>query len=109
MDALAEATKHDTSKVRMELLPMDVLEDVSRVLTFGAEKYDAWNWAKGMDWSRLYGACLRHLTAWRLSDEPDPETGLSHLHHALCCLMFLSAYERRGIGNNDLPLEAPRT
>ena len=74
---------------------------VGAVLMFGAEKYDSWNWAKGMAWSRLVGAMLRHLCASDIGDGLDPETGMPHLWHALCCAMFLYVYEKRGIGTDD--------
>lgn len=95
------AQKHDQEKTRLELLPPDALELAGRVLTFGARKYAAWNWAQGLDWSRLYGAALRHLNAWWGGEGKDPETGHSHLGHAICCLLFLAASEVRGLGRDD--------
>lgn len=61
------------------------------------------NWELGMDWSRLHRAALNHVISWGLRDEIDEESGLSHLFHAICCLLFLAAYELRGIGNDDRP------
>lgn len=81
--------KFDESKVRMELLPIDALIGIAEIFTFGAKKYDSWNWAKGIQYSRLYGALLRHITAWYKGEEVDPESGKSHLYHAGCCLMML--------------------
>lgn len=98
-----EGKKLDQDKVRMELLPDDSLVAISKVLTFGAKKYESRNWEKGMHWDRVYGAALRHLTAWHGGEDKDPETGMSHLWHAGCCLMFLIAYENRGIGKDDRP------
>jgi hypothetical protein len=95
------AKKFDSAKPRMDLLPMDALEQVADVLGFGAQKYAAHNWAKGMAWSRLLGACLRHVGRWSLGEDKDPETGLSHLAHAACCILFLLAYEKRGVGQDD--------
>jgi hypothetical protein len=82
-------TKFDDNKVRMELLPVSALIGIAEVFTFGAKKYDSWNWAKGIKYSRLYGALLRHMTAWYKGEEIDPESGKSHLYHAGCCLMML--------------------
>jgi hypothetical protein len=56
-----------------------------------------------MDWSRPESAGYRHLTAWSMGENTDPETGLSHLAHAACNMLFLLAYEIRGIGNDDRP------
>ena len=96
-----QGTKFDNDKPQMDLLPFDTLEEVAKVLTFGARKYAPYNWAKGMKYSRLIAACLRHFFKWCKGDEHDPETGLSHLHHAICCLMFLSEYQRMNVGEDD--------
>lgn len=82
-------TKHDGGKPRMDLLDPGFLLDVARVLTFGADKYGAHNWRGGIDASRLYAAIQRHLNAFWSGQDTDPETGLSHLAHAACGLMFL--------------------
>lgn len=98
-----EGVKFDSGKVRMELLPPELLVGVADILTFGAKKYADRNWEKGMDWSRVYGALLRHLNAWWGGEDTDPETGKSHLWHAGCCIAFLITYEQRRIGNDDRP------
>lgn len=87
------ASKHDSAKVRMELLSPVALEELSKVLTFGAKKYASHNWRKGLVWSRLLGAALRHLLAFMGGQDKDPETGISHINHAMCNLMFLSEFE----------------
>lgn len=68
---------------------------------FGTEKYVKNGWRNGMEWSRLVDATLRHLTAWMEGEEVDPESGVSHLYHAACNLMFLSEYQERGVGVDD--------
>lgn len=101
-DMAEQADKFDSGKTPWELLPMDALEEVAKVLQFGAEKYEAWNWTKGMAYSRLVGATCRHLLReWWCGRRVDEETGLSHIAHAICCLLFLLAYELRGIGTDD--------
>ena len=96
------AVKHDGDKAwRPELLAPEMVRGVSTVLEFGARKYSAGNWAHGMAWSRPFGAMLRHLFAWAGGQRLDSESGLPHLWHAGCCLMFLIAYEERGIGSDD--------
>ena len=85
--------KHDGEKVRLELLSPIALTEVAKVLTFGAKKYADNNWRKGFKWSRLLGAALRHILAFMGGQDKDPETGLSHLAHAGCCIMFLLEHE----------------
>lgn len=82
--------KYDAEKVRVDLLDPEWLEQVGSVLTFGARKYAAHNWRGGISYSRLIGACLRHVFAILRGEDTDPESGLPHSAHASCCLMFLS-------------------
>lgn len=98
-----EATKHDSGKLACELLPVEALEAVADILRYGAQKYAPHNWRKGMQWSRMYGAALRHLFAWQRGETVDAESGLPHLAHASCCLLFLLTYERCAIGTDDRP------
>lgn len=98
-----EGRKDDAEKIRIELLPPELILAVSDILTFGAKKYGDRNWEKGMSWSRVFGALMRHLWCWWGKDGPDHETGKSHLWHAACCIAFLIAYEERGTGHDDRP------
>lgn len=82
--------KHDQEKIQLDLLSADWIEGVGKVLTFGARKYASHNWRKGIQRSRLISACLRHIFAYLRGENLDPETGLLHLYHASCCLMFAS-------------------
>ena len=93
--------KDDNAKTRYDLLPPELLEETAKVLTFGAQKYSAHNWAQGASWSRYFSAMMRHMWAWWRGEDNDPETGFSHLAHAACCLSFLIAYQRRGRGEDD--------
>lgn len=95
--------KDDSAKIRMELLPPELLTATATILTFGAKKYEDRNWERGMKWSRVFGALERHMWAWWGGEQCDPETGKSHLWHAACCLAFLIAYEQRHIGDDDRP------
>lgn len=98
---LKEGTKKDEGKPRWELLAFDAIQGVVAILTFGAIKYDARNWEKGIMYGRVFGAIMRHLTAWWGGEDKDLESGRSHLDHAMCELMFLSAYEKRGMTQFD--------
>ena len=81
--------KYDSTKPKMNLLPPKAIMEIAKVLTFGAEKYDAENWRKLDDLQNRYTAgALRHIFAHMDGEELDPETNLSHLAHAMCCLLF---------------------
>lgn len=103
--SLTEGTKHDQDKVRLELLSPWFIEEVGKVLTSGAKKYEDHNWAKGIKSSRLIGACLRHVFAYMGGEVNDPEWGYHHLAHAACCLMFLTHQDLTGLyeAYDDIP------
>jgi hypothetical protein len=93
--------KHDSEKVRLDLIPTSLLNGVGEVLTFGANKYGDRNWEEGLAWSRVYGALLRHVTAWWDGETLDPESGLHHLKHAACNLAFLIEFLKTHKGGDD--------
>lgn len=92
---LTKGLKYDGDKPRMDLLDPHAIEQLAKVLTFGATKYAAHNWRQGLHKSRLIAAGLRHLFAYLRGEDTDPETGLSHAAHAMCCCMFLLGLEHR--------------
>jgi Domain of unknown function (DUF5664) len=73
-------------------------EGVVKVLEFGAKKYAARNWEAGIAYHRVFRAADKH---YRNIGTLDAETGLPHLHHFLCCYMFLAAYTARGLHQFD--------
>jgi hypothetical protein len=86
--------KFDGGKLEYGLLPPLALEEVVKVLTFGAQKYDRDNWQKVPDSKRRYfDALQRHVWAWKRGEQFDPESGIHHLAHAMCCLMFLYEHD----------------
>lgn len=88
--------KHDEGKPRLELLSNIWLRGVGFVLAEGAKEYSAHNWRKGLALSRTLGAALRHILAFQDGEDLDPKTGLNHLDHASCELMFArELFERR--------------
>jgi len=92
--------KNDEAKIRLELIDPAFVNGIGSVLTFGAEKYDAYNWQKADEAGieRIKGALLRHQMAYMSGERIDPETGLSHLYHIGCNAMFLDYFDRnRGL------------
>lgn len=88
--ALDIGRKDDSGKAMMDLIPPHAELMLAKVLTFGAEKYGAWNWSQVDDLERRYmAAAMRHINAHRAGELLDQESGLPHLAHAMCCLAFL--------------------
>ncbi len=88
--------KNDAGKRRWSLLPWGAVGRVVDVLTLGAVKYSDDNWRHVPDArERYFSAAMRHLTAWESDEDNDPETGLPHLAHVACCVLFILALEPR--------------
>jgi hypothetical protein len=95
------AQHYDCGKPPVEQLPFIALEQVARVLEFGAAKYGVNNWKQGMPWSKLLGSALRHLFTWAVGDTYDTESGLNHLAHAATDILFLLHYAEMYIETDD--------
>jgi hypothetical protein len=80
--------KFDSGKEPLDLLPMEALFEIAKVLDFGKKKYDRGNWAQGIELSRLISASLRHTYKFNQGEDLDPESNINHLAHAACNLMF---------------------
>jgi len=91
----AAGLKFDAGKLRLDLIPPEVVRTLGEVLTYGADKYGDHNWEQGISEDRLYAALQRHLLAWREGKAKDEESGLSSLAHAFCSLAMLVTFERR--------------
>lgn len=82
----------DGSKLRVELVPPQFIEGVADILTFGARKYAAHNWMRGISWMGIIAGVLRHVYLFARGVNIDDESGKPHLFHAACGLLFLSWY-----------------
>lgn len=94
-----EAQKDDSDKSRLDiLLGCRGIDQVGHVFAYGAKKYEQYNWRKsGNDDSykrRLVGAALRHLFAYLTGNRTDPETGKSHIAHAIADLAMVIDLEK---------------
>ena len=88
--------KFDQGKLRWSLLDFKTIEDVVSVLELGASKYSAGNY-KHVEPIRYVDALMRHWHSYISGEEIDSESGKSHLHHIICCAMFLDYFRREGI------------
>lgn len=89
-----QGKRYNDGKTMMELLPPDVHLAVAKVMTMGAQKYDANNWAKGMPFSGVLGCLKRHLAKFEMGLDIDEESGQHHIDHVLCNAMFLARFVR---------------
>lgn len=92
---MVQGVKFDNNKLRWDLLPIECAEECVKVLTMGAAKYAPNNWQLVENAEeRYYAALLRHLSAWRQGELVDPESGLSHLSHVMCNVVFLLWFDK---------------
>lgn len=110
--------KFDGAKLRLDLVPVQSLEALADIYTYGANKYAENNWLKGIKFSRIIGAVLRHIYAWMRGEDLDPESQRPHLAHAAWGLFALLYYTKtpgyesfddrvfRGTGNAANPNSA---
>ena len=83
-------------KLNWHLLPLDLLEDVVRVLEHGRDKYGAWDWMSPPYFSRheVLDSALRHYVAIQCNEERNPDSGLPHAAHLICNALFVLYYDR---------------
>jgi hypothetical protein len=101
------AINKDEGKSRLDLVPHEVVFALGDILTQGLGKYDENQWEKGMPWRKHFASLQRHLWKWQSGEDLDPESGKSHLHHALARVAFLITYQARGVGEDNRPRRLP--
>jgi hypothetical protein len=105
---VSEGKKFDNKKPDMSLIPMAAAFEEANVWTFGKAKYDAWNWYKGMNYSRILAAMERHLTLLKAGIDFDYENGLHNAAAIRCCAGMLITFtlENRAELDDRIPMSA---
>ena len=85
-----QGLRYNEGKRQWSLVDFDSFEDMVKVLTFGMEKYDKFNWKKGLPVTEICESMLRHIFAYLQGEDVDPESGINHIGHIQCNAMFLS-------------------
>lgn len=118
--------KFDNDKVPLSLIDTDAMEELAKVLDFGAKKYARDNWREAFRCSdeeviknvyRYLDAAYRHLHAFQdyvdvLATEKDvsivPHIGvdddseLPHIAHAMCNIMFLTVWFKQRLRDYEM-------
>ena len=93
-----QTVKADDGKLRLTLVPTELIRAVARIRMYGNEKYPEGgpdNW-KQVEPERYRDAMFRHMMEYL--DDPDgvdAESGLPHLWHLACNVAFLCELEKR--------------
>lgn len=113
--------RYNSDKIRIELVPSEIILGVAKVLTYGANKYTvknedgsivtdgANNWRKGLSWMDTFASCQRHLMAFKDGIDNDEESACLHLEHAATNIAFLLAfYKSYNEGDDRIKRSIPK-
>jgi hypothetical protein len=102
-NAPKEVFKNDKGKLRWSLLPVSAVEEIVKVLEFGAIKYGANQWRElpEFEWNRISDALERHLQKWKRGQDKDDESNLQEMAHVACNALFLLEMALQGLGKDD--------
>jgi len=96
------AARFSKGKIRHDLIPLNPIEELAKVYSYGTRKYDADNWLKGLKWrENVIGPMLRHMWKWIRGEKIDDESGCHHLAMVVWQCFCLMEYERCSIGSDD--------
>lgn len=98
-ESAEKGLKHDDGKLRLDLIPPEVIEMLGEIYTYGSHKYGANNWEKGFEEGRLLAAARRHDLALAKGEMLDPESGLPHTAHAAWNYLTLETLRKRNKGD----------
>lgn len=88
-DVITDGLKHDGGKLRLDLVPPELIEAVGAVMTHGAEKYGEGSY-RNVEPKRYRAALMRHICKWLKNPYgKDEDSGLPHLWHIACNVAFL--------------------
>lgn len=85
-EKLPEGKKDDSKKPDMTDIPLEAMWEMGAAFTYGQKKYGKNNYRKGMVPSRQLAAAVRHIYQHLSGQSIDPESGVTHLGHALASI-----------------------
>jgi len=85
----AEGDKLDQGKPKVSLIPTEAILEMAKAFTYGANKYEADNFKKGIAYRKLIDAALRHILAISAGEDVDDESKNNHVGHAMASLAML--------------------
>jgi len=104
---MTRAKRFNEGKLRVDLVPPEVIEGLAKVYQMGAAKYGEHNWQNGAPWCESVASLERHLLAWRKREDLDKESELNHLLHVAWNALTLYYYQEYGLGTDNRPERPP--
>lgn len=89
------AVRDDQGKLDWSLLPVEVIEEMLKVLMVGAKKYGKHNWRRPpyLSPSRIANSLKRHQAAFEKGERYDDSSGLLHTAHVAVNAAFQLYYD----------------
>lgn len=95
-----------SKKLTFSAMPWEVISELALGLSEGARKYGRYNYQHiGVRSSIYFDATMRHLTAWFLGEDIDPDSGIHHITKAMTSLAVLRSAQMHGKCTDDRPVE----
>lgn len=89
--------KDDNGKPRFNQMSMDAIGLGNTAHEYGNIKYEEGNWRRGIDYSRILNALIRHALQRLHGESHDKESGLLHSAHIMANANMLAHYEASGL------------
>lgn len=91
LNKMGIGVRFNENKLRYDLIPQEIIDELAKVFTFGAVKYDEENWKNFNEKQQkeIMASLLRHIYAHKKNEIFDKETGCTHLGHAACNIAFI--------------------
>lgn len=86
--SISYKAKHDEGKYKASLVFTSLLEEISKVREHGKKEYGSFTLWKEVEPMRWLDAAIRHIRAVMDGEDFDKKSGLLHLAHAECSLMY---------------------
>lgn len=88
--------KNDQEKPALAYVPKEAIWELGKALSFGASKYDKFNFKNGIEVTRTVSAAVRHIYQFLDGENFDEESKAHHLGAAMANLaMAIDTYYNR--------------
>lgn len=91
---MSQEAKKDAGKLRISLVPTQIIKDIAEVRMYGNSKYGSPDNWKSVEEDRYIDALLRHTLEFVKNPESvDEESGIPHYKHMACNMAFICEME----------------
>lgn len=89
----SKGNKDDSLKPVLAFVPKEAMYEMGKAFSYGASKYNSWNYKNGIEMTRTVSAALRHIYQFMDGEDKDFESQSLHLGNAMANLaMAIDTY-----------------